>query len=100
MEVMLKNDLDVILGSTLRGVHLAERVRICYSLGMSGPPRAIETPCVQVCVVDGASGLCLGCLRTLKEIAGWARFSDAERRALMVELPARRGRVAPEKLGA
>ena len=67
---------------------------------MSGPPRAIVTPCVQVCVVDGASGLCLGCFRTLKEIAGWARFSDPERAALMAELPARRPRIAPEKLGA
>ncbi len=66
---------------------------------MAGPPRAIATPCVQVCAVDGASGLCLGCFRTLKEIAGWGRFSDAERAALMAELPARRSRVAPEKLG-
>ena len=67
---------------------------------MSGPPRAIATPCVQVCVVDGASGLCLGCLRTLREIAGWARFNDAERAALMADLPGRRTRIAPEKLGA
>ncbi len=28
-----------------------------------GPPRAIKTPCVQVCVVDGESGLCMGCFR-------------------------------------
>ena len=67
---------------------------------MSGPPRAIATPCVQVCVVDGASGLCLGCFRTLKEIATWGRLTDAERAGLMAELPARRTRVAPEKLGA
>ena len=66
---------------------------------MAGPPRAIATPCVQVCAVDGASGLCLGCFRTLKEIAGWSRFTDAERAVLMAELPARRGRIAPEKLG-
>ena len=67
---------------------------------MSGPPRAIATPCVQVCIVDGPSGLCLGCLRTLKEIAGWGRFSDDERAALMRELPARRARVDPQKLGS
>ena len=67
---------------------------------MSGPPRAIATPCVQVCVVDGPSGLCLGCFRTLKEIARWGRFSDDERRALMRDLPARRGRIDPAKLGA
>ena len=50
-------------------------------------------------MVDGQSGLCLGCFRTLPEIAGWARFSEAERAALMVELPTRRTRIAPEKLG-
>ena len=49
----------------------------------------IKTPCVKVCVVDGQSGNCLGCGRTLGEIARWARFSDAERDAVMELLPAR-----------
>jgi uncharacterized protein len=66
---------------------------------MARPPSPIATPCVQVCAVDGASGLCLGCFRTLKEIAGWSSFSDAERAALMAELPSRAERIAPEKLG-
>jgi predicted Fe-S protein YdhL (DUF1289 family) len=63
------------------------------------PPAPIKTPCIKVCVVDGESGLCLGCFRTLNEVASWARFSDAEREALMAELPSRRGRIRPEKLG-
>ena len=50
-------------------------------------------------MVDGESGLCLGCLRTLPEIAAWGRLGDAERARVMTELPARRGRLAPEKLG-
>jgi len=58
----------------------------------------IATPCVRVCVIDGRSGLCLGCLRTLKEVAGWSAFSDVEREALMAQLPARRGRIRPERL--
>lgn len=62
-------------------------------------PRPVATPCVKVCVVDGESGLCLGCLRTLPEIAGWARFSDAERSALMAELAGRSARIRPGKLG-
>lgn len=64
----------------------------------SGPPRAIATPCIKVCVVDGESGLCLGCYRQLSEVAGWARLTDAERAQIMTELPARRGRIRPEKL--
>lgn len=60
---------------------------------------SIATPCVKVCVVDGESGLCLGCYRTLAEVAGWARFTDDERAVLMAELSARRARIRPEKLG-
>lgn len=62
------------------------------------PPAPIKTPCIKVCVVDGASGLCLGCYRALNEVAGWARLTDAEREAIMAELPSRRSRIAPEKL--
>lgn len=63
------------------------------------PPKAIASPCVKVCIVDPETSLCLGCQRTLMEIAGWARFSEAERDALMAQLPARRAMIRPEKLG-
>jgi hypothetical protein len=69
------------------------------SAAMSAPPRPIATPCIKVCYVDGKSGLCLGCFRTLPEIARWARFTDEERAALMEELPGRRARVDPAKPG-
>jgi hypothetical protein len=62
-------------------------------------PRPITTPCVQVCMVDGESGLCLGCFRTLKEIATWSRLDEAERLALMAALPERKSRIRAEKLG-
>ena len=62
------------------------------------PPAPIRTPCIQVCAVDGESGLCLGCFRTLAEIASWSRLTEAQRDAVMGEAPARRGRIAPEKL--
>jgi len=65
----------------------------------AAPPRAIATPCVKVCIVDPESGLCLGCYRTLPEIGGWSGLAEAERTALMAELPARRARIRPEKLG-
>lgn len=64
----------------------------------TSPPKAIATPCIQVCMVDGQSGLCLGCYRSLAEIAGWSTISAEARAALMVELPSRRERIAPEKL--
>lgn len=63
------------------------------------PPRSIATPCIKVCVVDGASSLCLGCFRTLSEIGGWSGLTDDQRAAVMADLPARRSRVDPALLG-
>jgi uncharacterized protein len=51
----------------------------------------IESPCEKICVVDPDSNICVGCNRTLDEIANWASYSHAERRAIMVALPARAG---------
>lgn len=65
----------------------------------ASPPKAIATPCIKVCIVDAESSLCLGCYRTLMEIAGWARLPEDERTRLMTELPERRARIRPEKLG-
>ncbi len=56
------------------------------------PPRLIATPCVKVCIVDGASSLCLGCWRTLSEIGGWSGLTDEQRAAVMAELPERQAR--------
>jgi len=50
---------------------------------------AIETPCLKVCIVDPQSGRCIGCARTLAEIAGWTAYSEAERARIMAELPRR-----------
>jgi uncharacterized protein len=50
---------------------------------------AIETPCVKICTLDHAAGMCRGCGRTLREIEQWTRLSDAERRTIIDQLPAR-----------
>lgn len=66
---------------------------------MNAPPKPIRTPCIKVCVVDGESGLCLGCFRKLSEVAGWAKLTDEERDLIMTDLPSRRSLIRPEKLG-
>jgi predicted Fe-S protein YdhL (DUF1289 family) len=48
-----------------------------------------ETPCIAVCIIDPRTSLCLGCGRTLPEIARWHRIEDAERLAIMALLPTR-----------
>jgi predicted Fe-S protein YdhL (DUF1289 family) len=50
---------------------------------------AISTPCIKVCAVSGATGICIGCGRTLPEIAAWGGLTEDERKAIMAELPAR-----------
>ena len=55
----------------------------------SPEPPMIESPCTKICTLDARSGQCLGCGRTIDEIAGWASMTDGERRAIMVVLPAR-----------
>lgn len=55
---------------------------------------SISTPCAKICVIDEEAGLCLGCGRTLQEIARWMRLGEAERRAIMAELGARLERLA------
>ena len=52
-------------------------------------PTPVSTPCIKVCAVSGQTGLCIGCGRTLAEIAGAAGLDEARRQAIMVELPAR-----------
>lgn len=49
----------------------------------------ISSPCQRVCMVSGQTSLCVGCGRTLKEIAAWGRLTEPERLAIMAELPAR-----------
>ncbi len=50
----------------------------------------IESPCINVCTMHEATGLCLGCARTIDEIARWSGSSDASRAQVLARLPARR----------
>jgi predicted Fe-S protein YdhL (DUF1289 family) len=55
----------------------------------------MDSPCVKICAIDPATGLCSGCFRSRGEIAAWTAMTDAERRHIMAELPARRRRIEP-----
>jgi predicted Fe-S protein YdhL (DUF1289 family) len=50
----------------------------------------MKSPCVKVCAMDPQRGVCLGCCRTLDEIARWGTMTDEEREAVMAGLAARR----------
>jgi len=52
---------------------------------------AVPSPCISVCAMDAASGLCTGCLRTLDEIAAWSVMDDDAKRAVLAAASTRRG---------
>jgi len=49
----------------------------------------ITSPCIKVCAVDGRTGYCLGCGRTMSEIGGWVKLGDAGRAKVLELLPER-----------
>ena len=48
------------------------------------------SPCNKVCVMDADNRYCVGCARTLGEIARWGEMADAERATVLAQLSARR----------
>ena len=41
----------------------------------------VDSPCTNVCALE--NGLCVGCGRTVDEIASWGSMSDDEREAVV-----------------
>jgi predicted Fe-S protein YdhL (DUF1289 family) len=52
--------------------------------------RPVHSPCVSICRIDAASGLCTGCQRTLDEIADWGAMAESDRLAVWGRIVQRR----------
>jgi len=50
----------------------------------------VPSPCIDVCRMSPATGLCEGCLRTLDEIAAWSTLDDEAKGRVWDELDQRR----------
>jgi predicted Fe-S protein YdhL (DUF1289 family) len=46
----------------------------------------VASPCIGVCQLDGRTQTCIGCGRTIAEIAAWADLPENERRAIIARL--------------
>jgi len=57
----------------------------------------IPSPCINVCRMDAATGLCEGCLRTIKEIAGWSKLDDPAKLAIWDEIEIRHAELMAQK---
>ena len=51
---------------------------------------SVASPCINVCRMDADNGLCVGCLRSLDEIARWSRTSDADKAVILAAVARRR----------
>ena len=49
-----------------------------------------QSPCVNICVIHPQEGICVGCYRTLNEIADWSGMGADRQRAVLAELPSRK----------
>lgn len=64
---------------------------------MSGSDPAIQSPCTGVCVIHRRKHLCVGCYRSLDEIASWGGLSPKARQDVMDDLPARKARMTRKR---
>jgi len=59
----------------------------------------IQSPCIKICTVHPTERICVGCYRTIEEIAAWSRMTTEARATIMAELPDRAGRLRRRKGG-
>ena len=52
--------------------------------------KPVDSPCIKVCVRDETQTLCIGCGRTVAEIAGWSGATEAEKAEIVARAAARK----------
>ena len=52
--------------------------------------RRVMSPCKSICIMDAKSNLCIGCKRTIDEVARWPMIEDAERQRIIDSLKTRK----------
>lgn len=54
------------------------------------PDTSVPSPCIAVCQLDDAKGLCIGCFRLVDEIRDWPILTAAEKQAVLTRCAQRR----------
>ena len=52
--------------------------------------RRVMSPCKGICIMDAKSNLCIGCKRTIHEVARWPMIEDTERQQIIDSLKTRK----------
>ena len=86
----LDNATDVAVGpikkTQLQPNAIALVAARAQTMAVSGE---IASPCISVCKMSAATGLCEGCFRTGDEIAGWGNAGDDVKRAIWARIEVR-----------
>jgi predicted Fe-S protein YdhL (DUF1289 family) len=53
---------------------------------------SVASPCINTCRLDASGTLCIGCWRTLDEIAAWGGLDDEQRRTVLAAVEQRKER--------
>jgi uncharacterized protein len=53
----------------------------------------VPSPCINICQMDQATGLCQGCMRTIDEIVKWGSAGDDYKRAVWAEIRRREEKI-------
>jgi len=48
-----------------------------------------DSPCIDICQMDSESGLCVGCGRTIEEIANWSSYTNEKKKNILKQLKSR-----------
>ena len=46
----------------------------------------VKSPCINICAINYNVGFCMGCKRTIEEIANWSNLSNVERKKILIKL--------------
>lgn len=83
LALLMRARLDDVASSPLapaaRARALLRARAACVQCEPAGDP---PSPCISVCRMDERSGLCVGCLRSLDEIAAWSSLAPPARRGI------------------
>jgi len=58
-----------------------------------------DSPCKKICVMHPTARICIGCFRTIDEIAQWGRLDSNARRAILAELAGRETQLPKKRVG-
>ena len=91
---------DLAVDATVEGEDAQRAMRRAISLvrlraRSVGAAAEVPSPCISICRMSAANGLCEGCFRTGDEIAAWSQVSEDRKRAIWRTIEQRMTAIQP-----